>query len=169
MWNAAWLNFVEFSLVDVCCQPFKATRPKRDRRIIPPVPLRLNLKPSFSSLPPIDIRNRISSNDEIESRVRTEPQTILSSVRLPLPLPPSTNNHDGETLLFCPHCSGGFLVDSINCNVFRHGVYKEDGSLVPPHSTKEQIDYLLAHNLIFGCGKPFRYDGHGLPSACDYI
>jgi hypothetical protein len=74
----------------------------------------------------------------------------------------------------CPHCQGTIIVahHELNCRIFRHGVYKHNGEQVPPHAPKEECDRLVAQNLIIGCGKPFRIEGHG-PTAvavlCEYI
>lgn len=70
----------------------------------------------------------------------------------------------------CPNCH--FLTsvpsNSINCQIFRHGVVKKDGKQIPPHLSKEECDRLVREDLIYGCGKPFRFDGKRV-EKCDYI
>jgi hypothetical protein len=72
-------------------------------------------------------------------------------------------------LFFCPHCGGGIEVADMQCRVFRHCVLKNEGILVNPHASKEELDILLEQDLIYGCGKPFRIDQNGVPVVCEYI
>lgn len=69
----------------------------------------------------------------------------------------------------CPHCGGLIQVakSEINCQIFRHGQYKT-GQPVPPHAPKALCDSLVAQNVVYGCCKPLRFDGHTV-SICDYI
>lgn len=69
----------------------------------------------------------------------------------------------------CPHCGGYIQVakTEINCQIFRHGQYKT-GQAVPPHSSKEVCDRLVASHLVYGCCKPLKFDGHTV-TICDYI
>jgi len=71
----------------------------------------------------------------------------------------------------CPHCGGPVQVprDGINCQIFRHGVYKTNpGLAIPPHAPKAECDRLVAEGLIYGCGRPFRFDGATV-AVCDYV
>lgn len=60
----------------------------------------------------------------------------------------------------CPHCNEYILIESVNCAIFRHGVFKQEngclGNQIPPHLNKELCDNLKKNNLIYGCGKPFK-------------
>lgn len=74
-------------------------------------------------------------------------------------------------LIQCPHCQMGIVVarEDIACGIFRHGVYiAPPNEPLGPHATKETCDYAVANGLIYGCGKPFRFDGLTVTS-CDYI
>ncbi len=64
----------------------------------------------------------------------------------------------------CPHCGGLIIIEELNCGIFRHGIIRETGEQIPPHSSKEEIEKLV----IFGCGKPFQFVG-GRLVKCDYI
>jgi hypothetical protein len=58
----------------------------------------------------------------------------------------------------------------INCGIFRHGVYRTGFEQIPPHASKQVCDELYVKNLIYGCGKPLRYN-HTTKSfeVCGYI
>jgi hypothetical protein len=77
--------------------------------------------------------------------------------------------------LQCPHCQGSVIVcpNELNCRIFRHGVYINNGNPIPPHSSKEECDRLFHQGLIMGCGRPFRVitqeDGSELAVVCDYL
>lgn len=73
-----------------------------------------------------------------------------------------------EIVLSCPHCHGGFIVERIQCGIFRHAILKSNGALVDPHASQAALEQLINQNLLLGCGKPFRYAG-GKPEICDYI
>ena len=78
---------------------------------------------------------------------------------------------DKNTYYFnCPHCDLLCQVpqNEIRCTIFRHGNFKKDFSFVPPHSSKEECDRWIKEDLIWGCGKPFRFTGATL-EICDYI
>jgi hypothetical protein len=82
-------------------------------------------------------------------------------------------DYDKETDCYffdCIHCKEKIAVakKDIRCTIFRHGSYKKDYSSVPPHSTKEQCEKLLELDMIYGCGKPFKFDGKKV-EKCDYI
>jgi len=57
----------------------------------------------------------------------------------------------------------------LNCRIFRHGTYRNTQQPIPPHSSKEECDRLVAENLIEGCGKPFRVTEDLEAVECDYI
>jgi predicted RNA-binding Zn-ribbon protein involved in translation (DUF1610 family) len=69
----------------------------------------------------------------------------------------------------CPHCGGFILVakEEINCQIFRHGQYRT-GQAVHPHAPRALCEHLVAKNLVYGCCKPLKFDGHTL-TICDYI
>ncbi len=75
----------------------------------------------------------------------------------------------------CPHCDGEILVQwhDVNCKVFRHGVYSQEGKKgdpINPHETKENIEKLIDEKAIWGCGKPISMTkDHKQVYACDYI
>ncbi len=77
-------------------------------------------------------------------------------------------------IVTCPHCELLIQINisHINCGVFRHAAFKTNFELLNPHAPKELCDKLVADNLIYGCGKPFRLTyTNGLMEAikCDYI
>lgn len=77
-----------------------------------------------------------------------------------------------EPILYCPHCKSPFLMEKLNCGIFRHGIYKENGKQLDPHSSKELCDTVIKNNLIYGCGKPFQIvqENHQyVVKKCDYI
>ncbi len=59
-------------------------------------------------------------------------------------------------LVHCPHCSQLIEIESINCAIFRCGIYRTTGQQVSPHAPKAECDRLAAEQQIWGCGKPFR-------------
>ena len=61
----------------------------------------------------------------------------------------------------CPHCDMTCFVkkEDIKCTIFRHAVFKNNHEFVPPHSPKEECDRWVREDLIYGCGKPFKFDG----------
>jgi len=71
-------------------------------------------------------------------------------------------------IITCPHCKEPVFIEQINCAIFRHAVYKTNMEPIPPHSSKEECDRLKEHNLIWGCGKPFRIVNN-IAVSCDYI
>jgi len=72
----------------------------------------------------------------------------------------------------CPHqdCKAMIEVPKnlINCKIFRHAVYKENMKFVNPHAKKEECQEWLEKDLIYGCSKPFYFDGKIL-KICDYL
>ena len=71
-------------------------------------------------------------------------------------------------IITCPHCGEYAIIAEINCAIFRHGVYKTNMQPINPHASKEECERLLANGEIYGCGKPFKYDGKTI-EICDYI
>jgi hypothetical protein len=71
-------------------------------------------------------------------------------------------------LINCPHCGQMIEILEINCMIFRCGIMKQTFEQINPHSSKETCDYLKQNDLIFGCGKPFQFNGK-LITICDYI
>jgi len=61
-------------------------------------------------------------------------------------------------LIKCPHCLGNIqvLLKDFNCKIFRHGVFKTNFKQINPHLEKSKCDELVAKNLIYGCGKPYK-------------
>jgi hypothetical protein len=83
----------------------------------------------------------------------------------------TTVTYDEPYYIFkCPHCSIYIMVEKnqLNCKIFRCGIYKKTGKQIPPHSKKEICDKLKKNNLIYGCGKPFKYVDNYIES-CSYI
>ena len=83
-----------------------------------------------------------------------------------------------DIIIFCPNCNEPILIEKLNCCIFRHGILKENGEQIPPHSTKKECDFLIENNKIFGCGKPFKINLQIKPESneieyiveiCDYI
>ncbi len=70
----------------------------------------------------------------------------------------------------CPHCEVMCEVNKkdIRCTIFRHAVYKKNSTFVNPHASKEECDKWIKEDLIYGCGKPFKFDGEKV-EVCDYI
>jgi len=75
-------------------------------------------------------------------------------------------------VLTCPNCNEPFIMEKLNCGIFRHGVLKENGKQIDPHSLKELCDYYIRENKIYGCGKPFQVvviNNNFKTIICDYI
>jgi hypothetical protein len=76
-----------------------------------------------------------------------------------------------DNIIVCPHCDLpiSILSTEINCQIFRHGAYINDANaLIPPHLAKEECDRLVSEGKIYGCGKPFKFDGINI-EVCDYV
>jgi hypothetical protein len=81
-------------------------------------------------------------------------------------------HEEEKPILICPHCKDYILIEKINCAIFRHGTFKNNGKQIDPHASKKICDLYLKNNLIYGCGKPFRIiDNNGTleTEICDYI
>ena len=78
-----------------------------------------------------------------------------------------------EPILICPHCNEYIIIEKINCGIFRHGIFKNNGNQIDPHSCKADCDKYVKNDLIYGCGKPFRViineDGNFIIEICEYI
>jgi hypothetical protein len=83
-----------------------------------------------------------------------------------------TTSDDGLAFLIqCPHCNASVVVfkNEVNCTIFRHGVYKNNGQQLNPHLSKKECDRVSENGEIYGCGKPFKFNGTSSPEICDYI
>ena len=78
---------------------------------------------------------------------------------------------DNYIVVNCPHCDLQILIfkNEINCQIFRHGVYKHNHQQMPPHTPKVQCDKLAEEDKIYGCGKPFRIVNQKEAIECGYI
>ena len=82
---------------------------------------------------------------------------------------------DGNFYIFkCPHCMSYIVVqkNEVKCQIFRHGVKKNDYKQINPHEKKQKCDNLYNENKIYGCGKPFRFFFNNLENyveECGYI
>ena len=78
-----------------------------------------------------------------------------------------------EHIIICPHCDEPVIIEKLNCGIFRHGILKNTGKQMEPHSNKTICDELKHKDLIYGCGKPFQIiidnSGQYLVTTCDYI
>lgn len=67
----------------------------------------------------------------------------------------------------CPHCNEYIEIHAINCNVFRHAMYK-NGDLFNQHAPKDLCEKVVKENLVYGCAKPFKIiDDKAV--VCEYI
>ena len=76
-----------------------------------------------------------------------------------------------DTFYFnCPHCNVLCQVprSEIRCKIFRHANFKDGMRFVPPHASKEVCDKWVQDDLIWGCSKPFMFDGVTV-EKCGYI
>lgn len=73
------------------------------------------------------------------------------------------------SIIQCPHCFDYIIIEQINCQIFRHAVYKDTAmGQLPPHSSEEECKKAFENGSIYGCAKPFKYDGE-IVSICGYI
>ena len=63
-------------------------------------------------------------------------------------------------IIYCPRCGGCIEIESINCMIFRHAIYK-DNQPYNPHMSDAQV--MIDINIIYGCGVQFKYDGINAP------
>lgn len=74
----------------------------------------------------------------------------------------------------CPHCDRSIevLKNQVNCRIFRCGILKSNFKQIGPHTKKVECDRLKENDLIFGCGKPFKFvtnNGTNSIEICGYI
>lgn len=73
---------------------------------------------------------------------------------------PILNDSNDLFLIFeCPNCDTQIQVfkNETNCNIFRHGVYKNTYEQIPPHTSKIDCEELLKNDKVFGCCCPFYF------------
>ena len=75
---------------------------------------------------------------------------------------------DNVHLCMCPHCGVAVVVVDIACGIFRCGELKNGQGQIPSHADRAMCDKLVREGLVWGCAKPFRFDGR-VATACDYI
>lgn len=70
----------------------------------------------------------------------------------------------------CPNCQGLCQVHTtdIKCGIFRHAIYKSNNEFIHPHTTEDDCKKLKMSNLVYGCAKPFKFDGKTV-EICGYI
>ena len=70
----------------------------------------------------------------------------------------------------CPHCKVMCMVaeSDIRCEIFRHANFKKGMRLVPPHASKAECMSWVENGKVWGCGKPFRFNGKQV-EICGYI
>ena len=79
---------------------------------------------------------------------------------------------ENQPIIICPHCNEFIIIEKLNCGIFRHGIFKENGQQIPPHSSKEHCDNYINNGVIYGCGKPFKIilkNDIYTVEICDYI
>ena len=77
-----------------------------------------------------------------------------------------------EPILRCPHCNDYIIIEQLNCGIFRHGIFKNNGTQINPHAPRNICDNYIQQDLIFGCGKPFKIAtkcNQFIIEICDYI
>jgi hypothetical protein len=75
-------------------------------------------------------------------------------------------------IVTCPHCELLVEIESINCAIFRHGIFKKNNKQINPHACKTDCDNYIINNMIIGCGKPFKLEFENneyRAIICDYI
>jgi len=65
-------------------------------------------------------------------------------------------SENSSIIVICPHCNDSILIEQLNCKIFRHGILKSNNTQINPHSSKEECDFFINNELIYGCGKPFK-------------
>ena len=82
-----------------------------------------------------------------------------------------THDKESDTFYFnCPHCGNMIQVprNEIRCTIFRHAVFKNGMKFVPPHASEKECQRWLKEDLVYGCAKPFKFDGKKV-EICGYI
>ena len=83
-----------------------------------------------------------------------------------------------DLVVMCPHCQEPVLIEKLNCCIFRHGIFKQNGEQINAHASKDLCDFYIQNDLILGCGKPFQiilntnsknYNNKYIAIVCDYI
>jgi len=83
-----------------------------------------------------------------------------------------------DLVVMCPHCQEPVLIEKLNCCIFRHGIFKQNGEQINAHASKDLCDFYIQNDLILGCGKPFQiilntnsknYNNKFIAIVCDYI
>jgi hypothetical protein len=71
----------------------------------------------------------------------------------------------------CPHCNILLQVmkNQINCKIFRHAIYKSNYNQIPPHSTQQTCEELFNSGKVYGCAKPFLFDGKTVTATDNYF
>ena len=80
-------------------------------------------------------------------------------------------NKEEDTYYFeCPHCKQICQVprNEIRCTIFRHAMYKHNMSNINPHASQRECEKMLWNDEVYGCAKPFRFDGEQV-SICGFI
>ena len=80
-------------------------------------------------------------------------------------------------IVICPQCNVPIVIEQLNCGIFRHATYIDTNQQIPPHSSKEVCDELIAEKKIYGCGKPFQISSlsgdndqvEWIVQKCEYI
>jgi len=80
---------------------------------------------------------------------------------------------ENEPILICPNCKESFIMEKINCGIFRHAFLISNFQQINPHASKEICDQLISSNSIYGCGKPFKIvqdtSEQWIAVECEYI
>ena len=77
-----------------------------------------------------------------------------------------------EIIVSCPHCNNYVLIEQLNCKIFRHAILKSNNTQINPHTIKEECEYYIKNDLIYGCGKPFiivENNNEFKTEICEYI
>ena len=75
-------------------------------------------------------------------------------------------------IVTCPHCDDQIIIEQLNCKIFRHGILKSNNTQINPHANKEECDFYINNDLIYGCGKPFiivENNNELKTEICEYI
>jgi protein involved in temperature-dependent protein secretion len=77
-------------------------------------------------------------------------------------------------IVTCPNCNEFVLIytNEINCEIFRHAVFKSNFQQINPHTHEELCLKYINENLVYGCSKPFRIiniNNEYKAIICDYI
>ena len=94
-------------------------------------------------------------------------------------LKPGRVQYDAEARLYtflCPHCNDVCTVqkNQIHCRTFRHAQLRPDARgggrlrFLSMHAPQHECERWVREKLIFGCGKPFRFDGR-TAIKCGYV